>query len=178
MPGRRPIPRPALEGGTAACAVASGHAAQVVALLNLMRPGDELVASKKLYGGSITQFNETFPQFDWQVRFADPSSPESFLEQIGERTRGVFIESASNPDGVIPDIEAIAQIAHEAGGPPLVDNTTPSPYLCRPKEHGADIVVHSATKYLGGHGNSMGGVIVDCGTFDWFQSDRFPLMTG
>jgi O-acetylhomoserine (thiol)-lyase len=167
----------ALEGGTAACAVASGHAAQVVALLNLMRPGDELVASKKLYGGSITQFNETFPQFDWHVRFADPTSPESFLEQIGERTRGVFIESASNPDGVIPDIEAIAQIAHDAGVPLIVDNTTPSPYLCRPKEHGADIVVHSATKYLGGHGNSMGGVIVDCGTFDWFQSDRFPLMT-
>src|ERR687891_269746 len=117
----------ALEGGTAACAVASGHAAQLVALLNLMRPGDELVSSSKLYGGSITQFNETFPQFDWHVRFADPTSPESFLEQIGERTRGVFIESASNPDGVIPDIEAIAQIAHDAGVPLIVDNTTPSP---------------------------------------------------
>jgi O-acetylhomoserine (thiol)-lyase len=167
----------ALEGGTAACAVASGHAAQVVALLNLMRPGDELVASSKLYGGSITQFNETFPQFDWHVRFADPTRHESFSEQIGERTRALFIESASNPDGVIPDIEAIAKIAHRAGVPLIVDNTTPTPYLCRPKEHGADILVHSATKYLGGHGNSMGGVIVDCGTFDWFGSDRFPLMT-
>ena len=168
----------ALEGGTAACAVASGHAAQLVALLNLMRPGDELVSSSKLYGGSITQFNETFPQFDWHVRFADPTEPKSFEEQITERTRGIFVESASNPDGVIPDLEAIATIAHRAGVPLIVDNTTPSPYLCRPREHGADIIVHSMTKYLGGHGNSMGGVIVDCGTFDWFQNDRFPLMTG
>jgi O-acetylhomoserine (thiol)-lyase len=168
----------ALEGGTAACAVASGHAAQLVALLNLMRPGDELVASSKLYGGSITQFNETFPQFDWRVRFADPTEPASFEEQITERIRGIFVESASNPDGVIPDLEAIAAIAHRAGVPLIVDNTTPTPYLCRPREHGADIIVHSMTKYLGGHGNSMGGAIVDCGTFDWFQNDKFPLMTG
>jgi O-acetylhomoserine (thiol)-lyase len=168
----------ALEGGTAACAVASGHAAQLVALLNLMRPGDELVSSSKLYGGSITQFNETFPQFDWQVRFADPAEPKSFEEQVTERTRAIFVESASNPDGVIPDLEAIATIAHRAGVPLIVDNTTPSPYLCRPRDHGADIVVHSMTKYLGGHGNSMGGAIVDCGTFDWFQNNKFPLMTG
>jgi O-acetylhomoserine (thiol)-lyase len=168
----------ALEGGTAACAVASGHAAQLVALLNLMRPGDELVSSSKLYGGSITQFNETFPQFDWHVRFADPTEPKSFEEQVTERTRAIFVESASNPDGVIPDLEAIAAVAHRAGVPLIVDNTTPTPYLCRPREHGADIIVHSMTKYLGGHGNSMGGAIVDCGTFDWFQNDKFPLMTG
>ncbi len=167
----------ALEGGTAGCATASGHAAQFVTLLNLMRPGDELVASTKLYGGSITQFNETLPQFGWQVRFADPRDLGSFERAISERTRAVFIETASNPDGVIADIEAIAALAHAAGVPLIVDNTVPTPYLCRPFEHGADIVVHSATKYLGGHGNSMGGVIVDGGSFDWGQNDKFPLMT-
>src|SRR5918996_840008 len=133
----------ALEGGTAACAVASGHAAQFVAFLNLMEPGDEIISSTKLYGGSITQFGE----------------------------------SASNPDGVICDLEAIAGIAHGAGIPLVVDNTMPPPYLCQPVRHGADIVVHSMTKYIGGHGNSMGGVIVDGGTFDWFQSDKFPALT-
>jgi O-acetylhomoserine (thiol)-lyase len=167
----------ALEGGTAACATASGHAAQFVALLNLMRPGDELVASTRLYGGSITQFNETFPQFGWRARFADPTDPGSFAAQINERTRALFVESASNPDGVIPDLEALAAVAHEAGVPLIVDNTVPSPYLCRPLAHGADIVIHSATKYLGGHGNSMGGIIVDGGSFDWLASDKFPLMT-
>jgi O-acetylhomoserine (thiol)-lyase len=167
----------ALEGGTAACVVASGHAAQFVAFLNLMLPGDELIASKKLYGGSITQFNETFPQFDWHVRFADPLDPGSFAEQVSERTRAIFIESASNPDAVVPDIAAIAEIAHEAGVPLVVDNTCATPWLCRPKEHGADIVIHSLTKYIGGHGNSMGGAIVDLGTFDWLASDKFPLMT-
>ena len=167
----------ALEGGTAACATSSGHAAQFLALLNLMRPGDEIVSSQKLYGGSITQFCETFPQFDWRVRFADPTDPSSFEALITERTRAIFIESASNPDGVIADIEGIAAVAKRAGVPLICDNTMPSPYLCRPLRHGADIVVHSMTKYLGGHGNSMGGAIVDGGSFDWFQNDKFPLMT-
>ncbi|HEX6142121.1 MAG TPA: O-acetylhomoserine aminocarboxypropyltransferase [Geminicoccaceae bacterium] len=167
----------ALEGGTAACAVASGHAAQFVALLNLMRPGDELIASKRLYGGSITQFSETFPQFDWRVRFVDPTDVGAFEAALGERTRAVFVESSSNPDGVIPDLEAVAAVAHAGGVPLIVDNTCATPWLCRPKEHGADIIVHSLTKYISGHGNSIGGVIVDCGTFDWFQNDRFPLMT-
>lgn len=167
----------ALEGGTAACATSSGHAAQFIALLNLMRPGDEIVSSQKLYGGSITQFCETFPQFDWHVRFADPTDPSSFEALVTDRTRAIFIESASNPDGVIADIEGIAAVARQAGLPLICDNTMPSPFLCRPLKHGADIVIHSMTKYLGGHGNSMGGAIVDGGSFDWFQNDKFPMMT-
>ncbi|MGI9419887.1 MAG: O-acetylhomoserine aminocarboxypropyltransferase [Geminicoccaceae bacterium] len=167
----------ALEGGTAACATASGHAAQFIAFLNLMRPGDEIISSQRLYGGSITQFAETFPQFDWHVRFADPTDPGCFDALVTERTRAIFIESASNPDGVIADIEAISSVAKRAGVPLICDNTMPSPYLFRPLKHGADIVIHSMTKYLGGHGNSMGGVIVDGGSFDWYQNDKFPLMT-
>jgi O-acetylhomoserine (thiol)-lyase len=167
----------ALESGTAACATASGHAAQFIALLNLMRPGDELIASRKLYGGSITQFSETFPQFGWKVRFVDPTDLAAFEEAMNERTRAVFVESSSNPDGVVPDLEAVARVAHEGGVPLIVDNTCATPWLCRPREHGADIIVHSLTKYIGGHGNSIGGMIVDCGTFDWFQNDKFPLMT-
>ncbi|MEM7045292.1 MAG: O-acetylhomoserine aminocarboxypropyltransferase [Pseudomonadota bacterium] len=167
----------ALEGGTAACATSSGHAAQFIALLNLMRPGDEIISSQKLYGGSITQFAETFPQFDWHVRFADPTDPASFEAEVTDKTRAIFIESASNPDGIIADIEALSAVAKKAGVPLICDNTMPSPYLCRPLKHGADIVVHSMTKYLGGHGNSMGGIIVDGGSFDWYQNDKFPLMT-
>ena len=167
----------ALEGGTAACATSSGHAAQFIAFLNLMRPGDEIISSQKLYGGSITQFAETFPQFGWHVRFADPTDPASFDALVTDRTRAIFIESASNPDGIIADIEALSAVAKKAGVPLICDNTMPSPYLCRPLKHGADIVVHSMTKYLGGHGNSMGGVIVDGGSFDWYQNDKYPLMT-
>ncbi len=166
-----------LEGGTAACATASGHSAQFVALLNLMQPGNEIIASKRLYGGSITQFSETFPQFDWHVRFADPTDPSSFDAQVNDQTRAIFIESASNPDGVIADIEGIAAVAKKAGLPLICDNTMPSPYLCSPFEHGVDIIIHSMTKYLGGHGNSMGGMIVEGGKFDWYQNDKFPLMT-
>ena len=167
----------ALEGGTAACAVASGHAAQFIAFLNLMQPGDEIISSTKLYGGSITQFGETFPKFDWRVRFVDPTRPAHFKKALRKRTKAIFVESASNPDGVVCDLEAIAAIAHEAGIPLVVDNTMPTPYLCQPIRHGADVVVHSMTKYIGGHGNSMGGVIVDGGTFDWFQNQKFPAMT-
>ena len=167
----------ALEGGTAACATASGHAAQFIALLNLMQPGDQIVSSQKLYGGSITQFAETFPQFDWHVRFADPTDPSSFEAAVTEKTKAIFIESTSNPDGVITDVAAISEVAKKAGVPLICDNTMPSPYLFRPLKHGADIVLHSMTKYLGGHGNSMGGMIVEGGTFDWYQNDKFPLMT-
>ena len=167
----------ALEGGTAACAVASGHAAQFIAFLNLMQPGDEIISSTKLYGGSITQFSETFPKFGWRVRFVDPTRPAEFKKALRKRTKAIFVESASNPDGVVCDLEAIAAIAHEAGIPLVVDNTMPTPYLCQPIRHGADVVVHSMTKYIGGHGNSMGGVIVDGGTFDWFQNQKFPAMT-
>ncbi|GEO87460.1 MULTISPECIES: O-acetylhomoserine aminocarboxypropyltransferase [Alphaproteobacteria] len=167
----------ALEGGTAALAVASGHAAQMLVFHSLMQPGDNFVAAKKLYGGSINQFGHAFKNFGWQVRWADPADPFSFAEQIDDRTRAIFIESLANPGGTFVDIAAIADVAKQYGLPLIVDNTMASPYLIRPLEHGADIVVHSATKFLGGHGNSMGGIIVDGGTFDWSASDKFPMLS-
>lgn len=167
----------ALEGGTAALAVASGHAAQFLVFHALLQPGDEFVASRKLYGGSINQFGQSFKSFDWRVQWADPDDLPSFEAAIGDRTRAIFIESIANPGGVVCDIQAIADIAHRHGLPLIVDNTMASPYLCRPIEHGADIVVHSLTKFLGGHGNSMGGVIVDGGTFDWSTTDRYPALS-
>jgi O-acetylhomoserine (thiol)-lyase len=167
----------ALEGGTAACATASGHAAQFITFLNLMEPGDEIVASSKLYGGSVTQLSETLPKFGWSARFVDPTDPENFRKAITARTKAVFVESASNPDGFVIDLEAVAAIAHEGGVPLIVDNTMPTPYLFQPLKHGADIIVHSATKYLGGQGNSIGGVVVDGGRFDWTASGKFKAMT-
>ncbi|MGN8022215.1 O-acetylhomoserine aminocarboxypropyltransferase [Phyllobacterium sp. 22229] len=167
----------ALEGGTAALAVASGHAAQLLVFHTLMQPGDNFIASKKLYGGSINQFGQSFKSFDWHVRWAEPDDLASFEAQIDDRTRAIFIESFANPGGIVTDIEAIAAIAHKHGLPLIVDNTLASPYLIRPIEHGADIIVHSMTKFLGGHGNSMGGVIVDCGTFDWSKSGHYPLLS-
>ena len=166
----------ALEGGTAGLAVASGHAAQVVTMHCLMRPGDEFVASKKLYGGSINQFSQGFAEFDWHVNWADTRDPESFKKAITPKTKAVFIESLANPGGIVSDIEAIAGIAHAAGVPLIVDNTLASPYLIRPIEWGADIVLHSATKFLGGHGNSMAGIIVDSGKFDW-GSGKYPTLS-
>ncbi len=157
----------ALEGGTAALAVASGHAAQFVAFHTLLEPGDEFVAGRQLYGGSINQFNHSFKKFNWNVAWADATDPKSFEKAITGKTRAVFCESIANPGGVIVDLPAIAAIAKKAGVPFIVDNTLATPYLCRPKEHGADIVVHSLTKFIGGHGNSIGGAIVDCGTYDW-----------
>lgn len=157
----------ALEGGTAALAVASGHAAQFLALHTLMEPGDEFVAGRQLYGGSINQFNHSFKKFDWHVVWADSTDPESFARAITPKTRAIFCESICNPGGIIADLPAIAAIAKAHGIPFIVDNTMASPYLCRPKEFGADIVVESLTKFMGGHGNSIGGVIVDCGTYDW-----------
>ena len=157
----------ALEGGTAALAVASGHAAQFLVFHTLLEPGDEFVAGRQLYGGSINQFNHSFKKFNWNVVWADSTDPSSFERAITPRTRAIFIESVANPGGIVIDIPAIAAIAKRAGLPLIVDNTLATPYLCRPKEFGADIVVHSLTKFLGGHGNSVGGVLVDCGTFDW-----------
>jgi O-acetylhomoserine (thiol)-lyase len=167
----------ALEGAPAALAVASGHAAQMLVFHNLMRPGDEFVASTKLYGGSINQFNHAFKNFGWNVRWANPDEPESFRAAINDKTRAVYMESIANPGGVVCDIDAIAKIAHDAKLPLIVDNTMATPYLVRPREHGADIVVHSATKFLGGHGNSMGGIIVDCGTFPWLGDVRYPMLS-
>jgi O-acetylhomoserine (thiol)-lyase len=167
----------ALEGGSAACATASGHAAQFLTFLNLMSPGDNIVASTKLYGGSISQMKQTFPQFDWRVTYVDPREPGNFANAIDDKTKAIFIESASNPDGIVADIEAIASIAHGAGIPLVVDNTCPTPYLCQPIKWGADIVVHSLTKYIGGQGNSIGGMIVEGGSFDWSASGKFPHLT-
>jgi O-acetylhomoserine (thiol)-lyase len=166
-----------LEGGATGLAVASGHAAQMITFHTLMEAGDEFLASTKLYGGSITQFSQSFKKFDWNAIFVDPSDPENFRKSLTPKCKAIFIESLANPGGIITDIEPIAAIAHEAGIPLIVDNTMASPYLCRPIEHGADIVVHSATKFLGGHGNSVGGVIVDSGKFDWSASDKFPTLS-
>lgn len=166
----------ALEGGTAGLAVASGHAAQMLALHALLTPGDEFVAANKLYGGSINQFNHSFKSFGWNVVWADPDDIASFERAITPKTKAIFIESIANPGGVITDIAAAAQVAKRAGVPLIVDNTLATPYLCRPIDHGADIVVHSLTKFLGGHGNSIGGMIVDGGTFNWSREKRYPLL--
>uniref|UniRef100_UPI003BAD79FD O-acetylhomoserine aminocarboxypropyltransferase n=1 Tax=Stappia sp. TaxID=1870903 RepID=UPI003BAD79FD len=167
----------ALEGGTAALAVASGHSAQLLAFHTLMTPGDNIVAANKLYGGSINQLNHSFKSFGWEVKWADAVDPASFEAQIDDQTRAIFIESLANPGGVVTDIAAISKIARAHNIPLIVDNTMATPYLCRPIEHGADIVVHSLTKFMGGHGNSMGGVIVDGGSYDWSSTDRYPLLT-
>ena len=167
----------ALEGGTAALATASGHAAQLIIFHTLMRSGENFVAARKLYGGSINQFGHAFKNFDWQVRWADPEDLSSFEAQIDDKTRAIFIESLANPGGTFVDIEKIGDIARKHGLPLIVDNTMASPYLVRPIEHGADIVVHSLTKFIGGHGNSMGGAIVDGGTFDWSKSGNYPMLS-
>ena len=167
----------ALEGGSAGLGVASGHAAQQLIFHSLLVPGDEFIASNKLYGGSINQFNHAFKNFGWQVKWANPDEPESFAAAITDKTKAIFIESIANPGGVITDIAAIAAIAKKANVPLIVDNTLATPYLIRPFEHGADIVVHSATKYLGGHGNSMGGVIVDGGKFNFAGDKRYPMLS-
>jgi O-acetylhomoserine (thiol)-lyase len=167
----------ALEGAPAALAVASGHAAQMLVFHTLMRPGDEFVASNKLYGGSINQFNHAFKNYDWRVKWANPDEPESFKAAITDKTRAIFMESIANPGGLVCDIEAVAKIAREARVPLIVDNTLATPYLLRPAEYGADIIVHSATKFLGGHGNSMGGIIVDCGSFEWLGDARYPMLS-
>ena len=151
----------ALEGGTAAVAVASGHAAQLGVFHTLLTPGDEFIASNKLYGGSINQFNHSFKSFGWNVVWADPADISTFEAAITDKTKAIFVESLANPGGIVTDIEAIAKIAAKAGIPLIVDNTMATPYLCNPIKHGANIVVHSLTKFMGGHGNSMGGVIVD-----------------
>jgi O-acetylhomoserine (thiol)-lyase len=162
----------ALEGGSAALAVASGHAAQAVVFHTLLEPGDEFVAGRQLYGGSVNQFNHAFKKFDWRVAWADATDPASFAKAITPKTKAVFCESIANPGGIIVDLPAIAAIAAKAGVPFIVDNTLATPYLCQPKEFGADIIVHSLTKFLGGHGNSIGGVIVDCGSFDWLSARK------
>jgi O-acetylhomoserine (thiol)-lyase len=162
----------ALEGGTAALALASGHAAQMIVFHTLLEPGDSFVAGRQLYGGSVNQFNHAFKKFNWNVAWADATDPESFAKAADDRTKAFFCESIANPGGIVVDLPAIAAIAKRVGVPLIVDNTLATPYLCRPKEHGADIIVHSLTKFMGGHGNSIGGAIVDCGTYDWFGAKQ------
>jgi O-acetylhomoserine (thiol)-lyase len=167
----------ALENGRAGLAVASGHAAQFIVFHTLMGPGDEIVAARQLYGGSVNQLSQGFAKFDWHVKWADTREPESFRKALTPKTKAIFIESLANPGGIVTDIEAIAGVAKEAGVPLVVDNTFASPYLIRPIEWGADIVVHSATKFLGGHGNSIGGLIVDGGKFDWGKGGKYPTLS-
>lgn len=166
-----------LEGAAGALAVASGQAAITYSILNIAGSGDEIVSAASLYGGTYNLFSTTLPKLGITVKFVDPSDPENFRAAITDRTKAVFAETIGNPKGDIIDLAAVAAIAHDNGVPLIVDNTFPSPYLCRPIEHGADIVVHSATKFIGGHGTSIGGVIVDGGKFDWKASGRFPGLT-
>ncbi|QRM31517.1 O-acetylhomoserine aminocarboxypropyltransferase [Microvirga sp. VF16] len=167
----------ALEGGTAALAVASGHAAEFLVFHTLLQPGDEFVAAKQLYGGSINQFNHSYKNFGWNVAWANADDPSSFEAAITPKTKAIFVESIANPGGVIVDLQAIAAIAKKHRIPFIVDNTMATPYLIRPFEHGADIIVHSATKFLGGHGNSIGGLIVDGGSFNFAGDDRYPMLS-
>jgi O-acetylhomoserine (thiol)-lyase len=165
----------ALEGGIGALATSSGQAAQFLAISSLAGVGDEIVASSTLYGGTYTQFDVSFRRLGIEVKFVEPDDPENFRRAITPKTRAVYGETIANPRMNVLDIERVAAIAHEAGVPMVVDNTMASPYLCRPIEHGADIVLHSATKFLGGHGTSIGGIIVDSGRFKW--NDKFPAIT-
>ena len=167
----------ALEGGIGALALASGQAAVTYAIQTITEAGDNIVASSALYGGTYNLLAHTLPQFGVTTRFADYRDPASFEALIDDKTKAVFVESLGNPKGNITDFETIAAIAHAKGVPLIVDNTVPSPYLCRPIEHGADIVVHSLTKYLGGHGTTLGGIIVDSGKFPWAEhKERFPRL--
>lgn len=167
----------ALEGGAAALAVASGQAAITYSIFNIAGAGDEIVSSASLYGGTYNLFAITLPKFGITVKFVDPSDPDNFRKAISPKTKAVFAETIGNPRGDILDIAAVASIAHDNGVPLIIDNTFASPYLCRPLEHGADIVVHSATKFIGGHGTSIGGIVVDGGKFDWAASGKFPGLT-
>lgn len=167
-----------LEGGRAAVCAASGHAAQFLTFFTLLEPGDCFIASKNLYGGSITQFGHSFKRLGWDCHFVDPTNPENFRQALRDHpeAKGVFLEALANPGGLVVDLEPVAEIAHEAGVPVIVDNTLATPYLLRPFDWGADIVVHSTTKFLSGHANSMGGAVIESGRFDWAASGKFPGM--
>jgi O-acetylhomoserine (thiol)-lyase len=166
-----------LEGGVGAVCCSSGHAAQIMALFPLMAPGRNVVASTRLYGGTVTQFSQTIKRFGWSAKFVDFDDLDAVKAAIDDDTRAVFCESIANPGGYITDLDAISAIADAAGVPLIVDNTSATPYLCRPIEHGATLVVHSTTKYLTGNGTVTGGAIVDSGKFDWSASDKFPSLS-
>jgi O-acetylhomoserine (thiol)-lyase len=164
-----------LDGGAAALALASGTSGAFYSIINICRQGDEFVSANNLYGGTFTQFNDIMPQFGIKVNFVDPNDPENFRKAITPKTKALFCETVSNPGLDVADLEAISSIAHENGIPLIVDGTFTTPYLCRPIEHGADVVIYSLTKWLGGHGTGIGGIVVDSGKFDW-KGDKFPLM--
>ncbi len=166
-----------LEGGSGAVCCSSGHAAQIMALFPIMAPGRNVVVSTRLYGGSVTQFSKTITRFGWSAKFVDFDDLNAVKAAIDDDTRAVFCESIANPGGYITDLDAIAKIADKAGLPMIVDNTSATPYLCRPIEHGATLVVHSLTKFLTGNGTVTGGIVVDSGTFDWSASDKFPSLS-
>jgi O-acetylhomoserine (thiol)-lyase len=166
-----------LEGGAGGVCCSSGHAAQLMALFPIMGPGLNIVASSRLYGGTITQFSQTIKRFGWSATFVDMDDPKAVAAAIDDNTRAIFCETIANPGGHITDLRAIADVADAAGIPLIVDNTTATPYLCRPIEHGATLVVHSTTKYLTGNGTVMGGCVVDSGKFDWTANDKFPSLS-
>ena len=166
-----------LEKGRAAVAAASGHAAQFLTFFTLLEPGDEFVASRNLYGGSVTQFGLSFKKLGWSCHFVDPTEPDNFRKAITAKTKAIFLEVLANPGGLIIDLEKVVEIGKNHGIPIIVDNTMASPYLLNPIDWGADIVIHSTTKFLNGHGTSMGGVIIESGKFDWLKNGKFPSMT-
>ncbi|MEM9579667.1 MAG: O-acetylhomoserine aminocarboxypropyltransferase/cysteine synthase family protein [Pseudomonadota bacterium] len=166
-----------LEGGVGAVCCSSGHAAQIMALFPLMGPGKNVVASTRLYGGTVTQFSQTIKRFGWEAKFVDFDDEDAVKAAIDDNTRAVFCEAIANPGGYITDLDAISAITDAAGIPLIVDNTSATPYLCRPIEHGATLVVHSTTKYLTGNGTVTGGCVVDSGKFDWSASDKFPSLS-
>jgi len=167
-----------LENGRGCVCAASGHAAQLLAFFPLMDNGDEFVASRNLYGGSITQFTHTFKKFGWTAHFVDPTDPKNFEAALTSKCKAIFVEVLANPGGIIVDLEPVAEIARKARIPLIVDNTMATPYLCRPFEWGADLIVHSTTKFLSGHGHAMGGAVIESGRFDWAKSGKFPSMSG
>jgi O-acetylhomoserine (thiol)-lyase len=166
-----------LEGGSGALAMASGQAAETLALLNIARAGDEILSSASLYGGTYNLFHYTFPKMGIEVKFVDPKDPEGFRKALSKKTKAIFAETVGNPKLDTLDFAAVSKVAHDAGIPLVVDNTMPTPFLMRPFDHGADIVIHSATKFIGGHGTSIGGIVVDSGKFNW-GNGNFPEFTG
>ena len=167
----------ALEGGAGAVCCSSGHGAQIMALFPIMQPGCNIITSDRLYGGTVTQFSRTINRFGWSAKFVDTEDLDAVQAAFDENTRALFCESIANPGGYITDLDALAAIAEKNGVPLIVDNTSATPYLCRPIEHGATLIVHSLTKFLTGNGTVTGGAIVDSGTFDWSASDKFPSMS-
>ncbi len=166
-----------LEGGRGGTVTSSGHAAETLALFPLMAPGMEVIVADKLYGGTINLMGKSYRKFGWNAVFVDTDSPEGFRRAVTERTRAIFIENLANPGGVVADLEAIAKVANEAGVPMVVDNTMATPFLSQPFEWGADIVVHSTTKFLSGQGNALGGVVIDSGKFPWLGNSKYPSLS-